>query len=184
MNPTMRASVGIAAIFLASAALAQSSQHGYIGLNGGRAEYNTDCGVLASCDNADGAWKVYVGGAVNDWLAVELGFVDMRHADRAGGSSKARGVNLSLVGQVPLGDMFHLYGKLGTTYGRTDVSAGVGQPVATGDDKGFGATGGVGAAIDFARTWTVALEWERQQFRFVGGRQDVDLTSLGVIYRY
>ncbi|SHN14662.1 outer membrane beta-barrel protein [Rhizobacter sp. OV335] len=184
MNQRLRVSIGIAAVFVSSTALAQSGEHGYIGLNGGRAEYNTDCGVQASCDNASGAWKVYAGAAVNEWLGIELGYVDMRHADRAGGSAKARGVNLSLIGQVPLGDMFHIYGKLGTTYGRTDVSAAAGQPVATGDDKGFGATGAVGAAVDFGRNWTLALEWERQQFRFVGGRQDVDLTSLGLIYRY
>lgn len=185
MPTTLRAlaALGLAAL-AAPLALAQSQDHGYVGLHGGRAEYNTECGIAASCDDANGAWKVYAGAAINPWLGLELGYVDMRHADRAGGTSKARGVNLSLVGRLPLGDMFHVYGKLGATYGRTDVSAGLGQLVPTGDDKGFGATGGVGAGIDFNRNWSLVLEWERQQFRFVGGRQDVDLTSLGVLYRF
>ena len=53
----------------------------------------------------------------------ELGYTDFSQVNRAGGRTKANGVNLSLIGKLPLGDAFNLLGKVGTLYGRTDVSS-------------------------------------------------------------
>jgi OOP family OmpA-OmpF porin len=157
---------------------------GYVGLNVGRGEYNTACGAGLTCDDSNSAFKLYTGGMFNRWLGLEFGYLNVGDADRNGGATRAQGVNLSLVATLPLGERFNIYGKAGTTYGRTKTSAVGGAPVLAGKENGWGPSVAIGASVHINRNWTAVLEHERHEFRFVGGREDVDMTSLGVKYRF
>ena len=108
----------------------------------------------------------------------------MGSADRIGGRTKAQGVNLSLIGRAPLSEQFDVFGKVGTTYGRTRTNGFQGFDVATGKDDGFGLSYGLGVRWNFTPQWSAVLEWERHRFHFADGRNDVDLTSVGVQYRF
>jgi len=40
-------------------------------------------------------------------------------------------------------------------------------------------------SFDFDRNWSATLDWERHQLKFEGSdRKDVDLTTLGIKYRF
>jgi OOP family OmpA-OmpF porin len=160
---------------------------GYVGLNVGRPEYDSGCGSDATlvCDDPDAAWRLYTGGMFNPFFGVELSYVDMGEADRAGGQTHSRGVDLSLVGRMPLAQSFSVFGKLGATYGRTKVSALGSSGLVTGTETGFGPSIGAGLSFDLGQQWSVLVEWNRHDFRFPGGeREEVASNSLGVKYLF
>src|SRR5512133_1299548 len=97
------AMLSLAALAASSAACAQTSpsatdaaygnrysmlpytRSGYVGINLGSSDYDTPCGSVGGCDNTDLAGKIYTGGMINRYLGVELGYLHMGEADRAGG---------------------------------------------------------------------------------------------------
>ncbi len=162
------------------------SQSGYIGLNLGRSEYNVSCGTLPlACDQRDDFARITLGANVNQNLGYELSFMDNGSINRAGGDTRARGINLSAVGRIPLAQQFSLFGKVGATYGRTRTNAAAGTGIASGSDSGFGLGYGVGASWDFSPQWSLTLEWERHDYHFAGnGRDNIDAASVGVRYRF
>ena len=158
---------------------------GYVGLNVGQSKYDLRSGTggFGSDDSATG-FKIYTGGYFHPNLGVEVGYLHMGSADRVGGRTRAQGVNLSLVGRAPLTEQYDVFGKVGTTYGRTRTNGYEGFGVATGKDDGFGLSYGLGVRWNFTPQWSAVLEWERHRFHFADGRSNVNLTSLGVQYRF
>lgn len=163
-----------------------SAARSYLGLNLGRSQYNLPCGSIAfHCDDTDRSVRLYAGTMVGNFWGVELGYLNMGRIARAGGETRAQGLNLSLVGKAPLGRSFGVLGKVGTTYGRTETSALAGSGIIAGDERGFGLSYGAGVSFDFTPRLSATLEWESNDFRFAGsGRDPVRSTSLGLQYRY
>jgi hypothetical protein len=128
---------------------------------------------------------VYTGGLFNEWLGMELGYTHTGSAERAGGMTRAQGINVSLVARAPLG-AFNVFAKGGAIYGETSVSTGPLSDVTAGKRRGWGGTYGAGVGFDFTPTSGVALEWTRREFLFPGngGRQNADITSLGYVHRF
>jgi OOP family OmpA-OmpF porin len=159
---------------------------GYIGFNAGQSNYRQGCGTgLFSCGDKDDAFTIYGGSMLNNNFGLELGYIDMGDIGRAGGTTEARGLNLSLVGRVPLGERVGLFGKVGTTYGSTKVSSSPGSGVTAGDEDGFGLSVGVGLSFDFTQNWSAVVQWDRHEMKFAGaGREPVHATTIGVKYRF
>lgn len=158
---------------------------GYIGISGGKPDLNTDCVAGQRCDDPDSAWAIYLGGQFNPYLGLQVGYLQLQDADRNGGDTKVRGVNISLTGAVPLGSNFSLNGRLGGTYGWTKTSVGAGVPAASGNEEGFGVAYGVGASWDFDRHWSVTLDWDRHRLKYAGDqKKDTDIASVGLRYRF
>lgn len=159
---------------------------GYVGLHGGRSDYQVDCGPnpLFGCDRRDTVFKLTTGGLLTPYFGLELGYLHFGNADRAGGRTRAQGFNLSAIGKVPLG-AFSVYAKLGTTYGRTRTTTSVLGGVDAGDANGWGGSYGIGAGYDFTPNLGVVVELERHQLRFAGvGRERVEAATIGVLYRF
>jgi OmpA-OmpF porin, OOP family len=163
-----------------------ASGRGYLGLSLGRSSYSVSCGITAlACDDKDRAVRLYAGTMVGNFWGVELGYLDMGRMARGGGDTRARGLNLSLVGKAPLPRSFGVFGRIGTTYGRTETSALAGSGIATGTERGFGLSYGAGLSYEFTPRLSATVEWESNDFRFAGGGRDpVRSTSLGLQYRY
>lgn len=163
------------------------STGGYVGVNIGKPDFDTPCVAGFSCSNNTTAYKLYTGGMFNEYVGAELGYVNMGRAKRADGRTEAHGINLSLVGRVPLGG-FNVFGKVGTTYGRTKTSASTAAVAAgatTGKGSGWGGSYGVGVGFDLTQASAIVLEWERHDFRFAGrGKQAIDTTMLGYVHRF
>ena len=158
----------------------------YIGFNAGQSSYRQGCGTGAfNCGDKDDAYSIYGGSMFSNNFGLELGYIDMGDIPRGGGTTKAQGVNLSLVGKLPLSQAFGLFGKVGTTYGRTSVSSLPGSGVAAGSENGFGLSVGAGMSYDFSERWSAVLQWDRHDFKFAGaGRENINATTLGVKYRF
>lgn len=161
------------------------TQDGYVGISGGRSKYDLNSGPVGlASDNSDSALKLYTGGFFHPNMGVEFGYIDAGKAHRLGGDTKAHGFNLSLVGRAPLSEQFDVFGKVGTTYGRTRTSAQAGTGVQTGKEDGFGLSYGLGARWAFTPQWAAVVEWENHKFKFSDGNADVKLTTVGMQYRF
>lgn len=158
----------------------------YLGFNAGRSNYRQGCGTgVVNCGSKDEAYSIYGGSMFSSNFGLELGYLDMGNIDRGGGTTQAHGINLSLIGKVPLSPTWGLFGKVGSTYGRTSVSSTPGSGVTSGDEDGFGLSLGAGVSFDFSDRWSAVLQWERHDFKFSGsGRDNVNATTLGLKYRF
>lgn len=159
------------------------TQDGYVGISAGRSNYDLRTGGLPYDDSGTG-FKIYTGGFFHPNLGVEFGYLNAGKARRLGGDTEAHGFNLSLVGRAPLTEQFDVFGKVGTTYGRTRTGGVSGTGVRTGSEDGFGLSYGLGARWAFTPQWAATLEWERHNFRFADGTDPVKMTTVGLQYRF
>lgn len=190
--------VAATSLAVAAGAQAQSSTSGsnyslygsgnsYMGFSAGLTDYKLGDGTgLFGSDKNTTAYNVSVGSFfINGNLGAELGYTDFGKVTRAGGSTKADGINLSLIGRVPLGNSFNLLGKVGTTYARTDVSSDPTSGVTPGSKTDFGWSAGIGAEFAFSRQWSAVLQYEQHHLKYAGDVSDrVNVTSLGARYRF
>lgn len=192
--------LAVAALAAVAAAHAQSSGTGftgsnyswyapgstYIGMNVGKANYSLNGGVGGfASEKRDTSYNIYGGGYFSSNFGMELGYTNFGQVARAGGSTKAEGINLSLVGRLPLSSSFNLLGKLGTTYGRTNVSSALASGIASGRESGFGWSYGVGAEYAFSPKWSAVLQWDEHDLKFPGsGRDSISSTTVGLKYRF
>lgn len=194
---------GLLVALFASASMAQSSasantsvssrsswlpytHDGYIGIDAGRSSFQNYCGAGAfGCDRSDQSARIVLGGYFNPNFGAEIGYADFGDMRRAGGITSARGLNLSLVARAPLTQSFGIYGKLGTTYGRTRVSAAPGSGIAAGSENGWGPAYALGLSWHFTPEWSATLEWNRQRFDYAGNTDGwIRSTNIGIRYHF
>lgn len=137
----------------------------YFGLNAGRADF-------PGSGNGD-AYSLYAGGMWSQNFGLELGATDFGKDQ----GRKAYGFNLSAVGRVPLTPAFSLFGKLGGMYSRTENAANI-------KDSGWGETYGVGVDFNFTQNLSAVLEYDRSRVKFAGDKDHINMTSVGLKYRY
>lgn len=190
---TIAASLGIAA----GAAQAQTTaapmhlagqSTTYIGLSVGSSDFSKPSngfGIFGNDQRAT-AYSINMGNYFNNQnFGFEIGYTDFGSVNRAGGTTKVDGINLSLIGRAPLNPTFNLLGKIGTTYGRTDVSSAPTSGVTAGSERGFDWSYGIGAEMLLSTQWSGVLQYDEHYVKFPGGGSDrVSATSLGLRYRY
>ena len=196
-NRTFSATVlALAALTAVAGAQAQSNTSsnyslygpgaGYVGLNIGQSDYSLGNGFGPFASDKHGTvYNIYSGSYFSENFGLELGYTHFGKIDRAGGTTKAEGINLSLIGRAPMSPQFNLLGKLGTTYGRTDVSANPLSGFATGRETGFGVSYGLGAEYVFNPKISAILQYDEHKLKFVGaGRDRISATTVGLRYRF
>lgn len=185
--------VSAAACTVAISAQAQSGLYGltapgsaYLELGIGQSDYSLGNGIgLFDSDDGDTAYSMRGGSFFNANLGMEIGYTHFGKVKRAGGTTKAEGLNLSVVGRMPVSPSFNVLGKIGTTYSDTHVSSNPASGVAAGSEKDFGLSYGIGAEYLFTPQWSGVLQYESTRMQFAGDRSDrVGLTSLSARYRF
>ncbi|MES2633223.1 MAG: outer membrane beta-barrel protein [Pseudomonadota bacterium] len=158
-------------------------QRPYIGLSLGRVRGGAECAVTAiTCDETRPT-QLYAGTMVNSFWGAEVGYLQSGRLLQGSTEGRTQGLNLSLVGKARVSSAWGVYGKVGTTYSRTQSSL-PGAGFAGETDQGFGLSFGGGVSYDFTPRLSARLEFESNDFRFGGGRDPVRSTSLGLQYRY
>jgi hypothetical protein len=156
---------------------------GYIGASAGESKFRTDCSRTLTQHECDTGYKVYAGGRVSEFAALEIGYTDFGRIKVSGGETNAYAVPLSIVLGAPWG-RFGAFGKIGGVYGRTDVTASFDSLTATGHKTGWGWTYGAGATFAFTPAVQIRADWDRYKLDFVGGEKDVDMLSAGLQLRF
>lgn len=157
--------------------------HGYVGASAGESKFDIDCASGFSCDRKTTGFKVFTGGRFHDVVGLELSYLELGDVDRAGGTTRARGANLSVIGNLPLNARFSLFGRVGGTYGWTKMDSSTGA-TASGKDHGFGLGYGAGVNFNISTNWGLRAEWERHRFQFVNEKSDIELYSIGFNYKF
>ena len=198
-RPHLAFTVALAALTFAGGAQAQSSMQettpsysifgpgaSYLGFNGGQSRFKAGNGLGGFASNkTDRAYSLYAGSYFNNNFGLEAGYTDFGRVSRAGGTTKAQGFNVSLIGRLPLGSAFSALGRLGTTYGRTDVSSSPLSGINSGSASGFGLSYGVGLEYAISSNWSGVLQYDEHQLKFANNNRDtVSNTSLGLKYRF
>jgi hypothetical protein len=160
----------------------------YIALNAGTADLSrpiTAFGLFGG-DQQGRAYGVAVGNYfAGHNYGFELGYTDFGSVSRYGGNTKVDGINLSLLGRMPVGSNFNLLGKVGTTYSRTDVSTNAANSSLAGSERGFDWSYGLGGEFVINPRWSATLQYDEHFVKYpITGSERVSATTLGARYHY
>jgi len=149
-------------------------------------------------DDRSTGFKIFGGYQLNKNFAVEGGYFDLGKfgysattvpAGTLNGNMKVRGLNLDLVGTLPMTEKFSVFGRVGVNYAQTrDNFSGTGAVSVTNPNPRKNDTNyKFGAGLQYAFNDSLAMRLEGERYRVndaVGNKGDVDLYSVGLIYRF
>ena len=176
--------VGLAAAAFALPAAAQGKGW-YIGYNAGQSKYNFNC--TGNCSDTAAGYSLFAGVGVHPNIAVEFGYADLGKSTFGASNLRANVWELSGLGSWWFGtrQQFGVFGRLGVYSGQLKSTT-----PSTGAEIKHGTTDltyGIGGQYNLSSKWGTRVEWQR--FSKMGGggfnvKQDVDLISLGILYKF
>lgn len=136
-------------------------------------------------DDKDTAWKLFGGMEVTKNIAVELGYVNLGESSATAIKSKTAGASMHVVGMLPIGASFAVFGKGGFAILHTEIDSTNNALDVNDTDLEWGL--GLGASYNITKSVAVRAEWER--YFNVGdatttGESDIDLMSLGLVIKF
>ena len=186
----------------------------YVGGNVGKSRANIDDvritnGLLGAGftttsitdDNRDTGYKVFGGYQFNKHFALEAGYFNLGQfgftsiiaAPQAGtlsGKTKLDGLNIDVVGILPITEKFSAFVRGGLNYAETrDNFTRTGAVTITTNpnpsENSANYKLGLGLQYDFTQSLGVRTEAERYRINdAVGNKGDIDLISVGLVYRF
>jgi OmpA-OmpF porin, OOP family len=164
-----------------------------IGQSGGRFT-----AASISNNDSDSGYKLFGGMQFSPNIAFEAGYFDLgtfrfiANTQPPGtftGSTKVSGLNLDMVGIWPITTQFSAFGRLGLVY--VDVSDSfngngfASVPGSNSSKRDVSYKFGFGLQYDFTAKFAGRAEAERYRVKTPDGNEgDVDLLSVGVVYRF
>ncbi len=148
-------------------------------------------------NNRDTAYKLYGGYRFHRNFAVEAGWFDLGHfeyiypttpAGSLNGNLGVRGLNMDLVGILPVSERFSVFGRVGAAYSHSRTGFGRTGAVplaAVRRDKDTHLKLGVGMQYAFSDRLSVRAELERYRVNdTLRSRGHVDMASVGLVYSF
>ena len=176
--------VGLVAAAFALPAAAQGRGL-YLGYNAGQSKYNFSC--TGTCKDTGAGYSLFAGLGLHPNVALEFGYADLGKTTFGSSNLRAQVWELSGLGSWWFGtaQQFGVFGRLGVYTGELKSST-----PSTGAEIKHGTTDltyGIGGQYNLSRRWGTRLEWQR--FSKMGGggfgvKNDVDLLSLGILYKF
>ncbi|WP_426104998.1 OmpA family protein [Massilia sp. TSP1-1-2] len=142
------------------------------------------------------AYKVFGGKQLSRNFALEAGYFDLGdfvfNATTSDGSlaGKARihGVNLDLVGQLPITERFSVLARIGAQYAKTKTTFSGNRlnAVTSPNNSQSNTSAKVGLGLEYKFNEALAARAELERFRVkdaVGNRGDIDVATIGLVYK-
>ena len=217
---TLWCGVALGGWMIGAANVARATDHGfYAAVDGGVASYPYDLRFKVggtpfdsngttyetkSSRARDFAWSFTAGYRFNRYVAAELGFVDLGHAEsklittddpdtdpsKGKATFSARGKTLSLLGHLPMGN-WDSYAKVGAIYSTFDAKVAARTPDGgefqrSGPSENTSVLLGVGTRYAFTEQWAVsfALDYYLKLGDAGLGRQNLISPRVGFAYRF
>ena len=144
------------------------------------------------------AWKAFGGYQLNRYVGIEAGYFSLGRfgftsrtvpAGTLDGRIKLHGVNLDLVGTLPLTERFSLLGRVGAQHAsaRDSFNGSGGVVVLTPSASKSETNVKFGAGLQYAFTPNLMLRGEAERYRIndaVGNHGDVNLYSVGLVFAF
>ena len=196
---------------LAAPALAENDSYFYGGLSVGQSRARIDeeritatlqaAGLTTTGmtrDERDTAYKLFAGYQFNRYLGVEGGYFDLGKfgftstttpAGSLNGQIKLHGLNLDVVGTLPLVENLSLIGRVGAQYAKArDSFSGTGAVTVTNTNPSKNDTNyKLGIGLQYAFTPSVLMRAEAEHFRVndaVGNHGGVNMFSVGLLFPF
>ncbi len=150
-----------------------------------------------SDDDRDIGYKLFGGYQFNKYFALEGGYFDLGKfeftantvpAGTLRGNIKVEGLNFDAVGILPITEKFSAFGRVGLTYAESkDSFTGTGLVTTRNSSTSENdANYKFGVGLQFHFTESLGMRAEAERYRIddaVGNKGDIDLISVGLIYR-
>ena len=202
--------LGLAALAAIASPFAAADDSGwYGGLNVGQSRSKIDDARITSNllgggatsvsiddDNRGTGFKLFGGYKLNRNFAVEGGYFDLGKfgftattvpAGTLDASIKLKGLNLDVVGILPITEKFSAFGRAGVNYAQAKDSFGGTFTVPDSSPSKRAANYKFGAGLQYDLTESLGLRLEAERYRIddaVGNKGDIDLFSVGLVYRF
>jgi OOP family OmpA-OmpF porin len=205
VSATAKLSLLTMALMSSPFAMAQRDNTGwYGGANIGRSGATIDetritSGLLSKVER-DRGYKIFGGYQFNKYFAAEAGYLELGKfgfttntvplgTGTLNASIKLKGLNLDAVGTLPITEKFSVFGRLGVAHTQAnDAFVGTGAVnVLIPNPSARNTNLKIGLGLQYALTDALMLRTEIERYRIddaVGNKGDVDLVSVGLVYRY
>ena len=207
---SLLALAGFAAV-CSTSVIAQDAPGWYLGGNvgGTRADFKNDSvnRTLAgqgftvnstTTDNSSTGYKLFGGYQLTPNFAVEGGYFDLGKfnygsgttpAGSFSGNTRVQGLNLDLVGTLPLSDRFSVLGRVGAAYAQNRGSfASTGfVPLSVSNQNRNDTNLKVGLGLQYAISDVLSVRAEIERYRIsdpIRNRGNIDMASVGLVYRF
>ena len=159
----------------------------YVGLSLGQS--TTDSCITGTCDDTDTAGKIYGGMEMNEYISMEVGYVNLGTVEYSAptGSRATHGMAIQMLGTLALNPNVTLLGRGGMNILNTEVNGAIAGPSGNAGDTDVSWSLGLGAQYNFNKAVGLRMEWER--YFEVGDTYsthavDIDLLTVGVVFRF
>ena len=183
----------------------------YAGVGAGRSRADIDQSALQRTLNSNGStlssfntddrdvtWKLFVGKQLNRYFAIEAGYFELENFDfeawtnrgNLNGETKFRGVNLDLVGRLPLTERLTFLARGGVQYTRatTRFNGSRLDAVTVANPPNEGRRHGkYGVGLEYALNENMALRGEVERYRVtdaVQNRGDIDTATVSLVWKF
>lgn len=154
--------------------------------------------VLFNASDRDNAYKLILGKQMNKYFAIEGGYFDLGKfsfdatalpAGTLNGSASFQGLNLDLLGQLPLSERFSLLGRIGANYTKANVHFTGNRLFAVTDPNPTETklNPKIGVGLEYKLTEALSVRGEVERYRVndaVHNRGDVDFYSVSLVYKF
>ncbi len=144
------------------------------------------------------AWKAFGGYQLNRYIGIEAGYFSLGHfgftsatvpAGTLDGRIKLHGINLDLVGTLPVTERFSVLARVGAQHAsaRDSFHGGGGVVVLTPNPSKSETNVKFGAGLQYAFTPNLMLRGEAERYRVndaVGNHGDVNMFSVGLVFAF
>jgi OmpA-OmpF porin, OOP family len=187
---------GLALIgLLASTTVLAETQPGfYVGAGVGKATTEIDDDGTTEFDSDDTAFRVFGGYNFNQHFALEAAYFDGGAPEetviavpgaRGTIDISTTGLIASVLGRVPVGEIFSVYGKVGLASFDNELKGRVnGDVVTEADDSDDGVAYGVGAAFNIGPSFELRAEYEAFSGSFFDSDIDVTALTVNALYKF
>lgn len=187
-----------------SSAMADEPPYYYGGVSVGRAHASIDEGQAASAalggapvsgissNEHDNAYKLFGGYQFNRNLGMELGYFDLGHTNYSAtgplgllnSDTRVRGINLDIVGTMPVSDTFAVLGRVGVVAGRSQATFSGPGAAGVADATQNQTNAKVGLGLQWEMSRSVWLRGEVERYRVgnaMGSRNNVDMYTVSLV---
>jgi OOP family OmpA-OmpF porin len=158
-------------------------------------------GLLTSAMSDDEqalAWKAFGGYQLNRYVGIEAGYFSLGHfgftsttvpAGTLDGRIRLHGINLDLVGTLPITERFSVLARVGAQHAsaRDSFNGSGGAVVLTPNPSKSETNVKFGAGLQYAFTPNLMLRGEAERYRVndaVGNHGDVNMVSVGLVFAF
>jgi len=155
-------------------------------------------GLTSREDGSGNQWRLQAGYKFNPYFAIEAGYIDLGQADykasfaggTAKGSEKAGGIDLAVLGMIPVMDKLSVFGKAGLVLAKVETRLNSGAPAATNiKDSSTEVRPLLGAGAAYNVWKNVDLRFDYDHVFDIGksgksGKMSDDMLSAGISYNF